>query len=329
MSLIPYTKPAISISDQLVKLTTRGLAIPDPVSAEHYLKHIGYYRLTGYGLSFFDRASGRYDAGRSFQDLLDHYIFDRELRVMVMDEIERIEIAVRSIIVNELSLKHGPHWHLNHKLFIPKKDALQFGELLRKVEAETGRSKERFIFHYRNKYSDPYLPPAWMAAECLSFGIWSRIYAVLARADRLPIARAFGLHEDEMQSFVHSLTVVRNVCAHHARLFDRTFSHRPTTTWKLNGVYPTLTQDSFYARAALIHVFLNVILPVNHWPQKLVACFRKHPGVNPSVMGFPTGWESQPFWQATGIPATALAVTPTTHLWHAPKRPQRTRLKSN
>lgn len=147
------------------------LSLPDPAAAEHYLKFIGYYRLTGYGLSFYDRTTRRYQPGKSFQDLLDHYVFDRELRVMVMDEIERIEIAVRTAIVNELSLKHGPHWYLNYKLFLPKPNSLQYGELLRKIEAETGRSKELFIYHYKNKYSEPYLPPAWMAAECLSFGI--------------------------------------------------------------------------------------------------------------------------------------------------------------
>ncbi|NNM51090.1 MAG: Abi family protein [Pseudomonadales bacterium] len=145
---IPYAKPASSIQDQLLKLTSRGLAIPDPTLAEHFLKFVGYYRLIGYGLGFYDRATKCYVAGKSFQDLVDHYTLDRELRVLIMDEIERVEIAVRSCIVNYLSLTYGPHWHLNQGVFVTTFD---FAKFSRTVATEVGRSREPFIYHYNRK----------------------------------------------------------------------------------------------------------------------------------------------------------------------------------
>ncbi|NNM51091.1 MAG: Abi family protein [Pseudomonadales bacterium] len=144
-----------------------------------------------------------------------------------------------------------------------------------------------------------------MAAECLSFGVWVEVYKGLTRRDSKLIATEFGLHFDDMSSFTHSLSVLRNVCAHHARVFDRSHTHASNVAGKLKGVV-SAGDNTFYSRAATLHVFLNRILPVNHWPQKLVACFNKHPGVNPTIMGFLPGWESLPFWQATGVPVTSL-----------------------
>lgn len=298
MAQIPYTKSASTIQQQIQKLIQRGLAVPDVALAAHHIQFIGYYRLMGYGLTFYDKRTKQYAAGKTFDDLIEHYTFDRELRVIAMDEIERIEIAIRSVIVDEMSRKHGPHWYLDHTRFqqLKKEDRI-YGELIRKVEVDTGRSTELFIHHYHATYKEPYLVPAWMAAECLSFGIWSKIYRALPRQDRLPIANVFGLRDDEMSSFIRSLTVVRNACAHHARIFDRAFSFKPTPTHQLNGLYVTADEKSFYVRAAVMHIFLKKILPVNHWPTKLQSLFANHPNISLASMKFPVGWETLPFWQ--------------------------------
>ena len=103
-----YCKPALTIEQQIDLLVSRGLTIPDRDKALHYLNYIGYHRLSGYFLTFQQNAPGveshSFKKGVTFKDILDIYIFDRELRLLVMDAIERIEVAFRACISNTIQL---------------------------------------------------------------------------------------------------------------------------------------------------------------------------------------------------------------------------------
>jgi abortive infection bacteriophage resistance protein len=117
---VKFEKPPLSVADQLQLLTSRGLIINDSKTAEHYLKFISYYRFCGYGIEFENTPSDsekRYQKGTTFEQILDCYVFDRKLRLLVIDAIERIEIAIRTIITNELATKYGAHWYLKTNLF--------------------------------------------------------------------------------------------------------------------------------------------------------------------------------------------------------------------
>ncbi len=155
-----FTKPALPLPDLLAKLQARGLQVSDPARALQDLRFIGYYRLSAYALPF-QRAK---TPGKPFlpnttlEDVLGLYRFDRELRLLVNDAIERIEVAVRSVMVCEMSVRHGPHWFMESRHFAPKYGYIN--QLLAKVERDTRASRETFIIHYRTKYTDPSLPPA-------------------------------------------------------------------------------------------------------------------------------------------------------------------------
>ena len=114
---IPFNKPPLSLADQLSLLISRGLTMSDPSDATHYLTHIGYYRLSGYALPFQIGGSGadrhNFKPGVTFDDILDRYVFDRKLRLLVMDAIERIEISVRAALSNILAPRHGAHWYMS------------------------------------------------------------------------------------------------------------------------------------------------------------------------------------------------------------------------
>jgi len=114
-----YNKPALNEKEQLELLLSRGLVVSNHQRARHYLQFIGYYRLSGYALFYQDRHSHNFYPNTNFDDILNLYIFDRELRLLVMDAVERIEVAIRACISNSLSLKHGSHWFLKPELFIP------------------------------------------------------------------------------------------------------------------------------------------------------------------------------------------------------------------
>ena len=119
---IPFQKPALDIAAQLALLQQRGMIVADQARAEHYLRFIGYYRLSGYWFPFQHRngsqAHDDFRPATDFETVLDRYVFDRRLRVLLMDAAERIEVAARTAISNTLSERFGPHWYLRSARFV-------------------------------------------------------------------------------------------------------------------------------------------------------------------------------------------------------------------
>jgi len=296
-----FNKPALSLAGQLELLESRGLIIPDETRALHYLKFIGYYRLSGYALPFQNNDATQpphtFREGVSFNDILECYIFDRELRLLVMDAIERVEVAVRTVISNVMSEKHGPHWYMDKNLFIAE---YKHDSFLNRIKEETNynRGKEHhleFVNHYYKTYDTPELPPSWMIAEVLSLGTWSIMFDYLqARDDQKEMCRPFGIHHSVMRSWLHALTYLRNLCAHHARLWNRRFTFTP----KIADAYAKqLSKNStFYAQAVVLHVFMHVIADGSQWQLRLVELLKKHHKIDIRRMGFPLDWQQDPFW---------------------------------
>jgi abortive infection bacteriophage resistance protein len=148
-----------------------------------------------------------------------------------MDAIERIEVAVRSCFVNELSLKYGSHWYLdanffdatyNHRDLIEKIQSALYVDSASKKPSKG--HEEIFINHYFSNYGDPYLPPIWMVCECLSFGTWSLMFSNLkSKTDRKLVSDHFTPEEFLLRKWLRAMNQVRNVCAHHSRLWNRKF----------------------------------------------------------------------------------------------------------
>ena len=169
---IPFNKPPLSLPDQLGLLFSRGLTVNNAPDAAHYLTHIGYYRLSGYTLPFQVGGIGsdRHDfkPGTTFDDILDRYVFDRKLRLLVMDAVERIEISVRAAMSNAIAARHGAHWYLNPRLFSRTFD---HGRFLNDIKQQIGhvsannRRRDIYIEHYYQTYSTPDMPPSWMVFE--------------------------------------------------------------------------------------------------------------------------------------------------------------------
>src|SRR5258708_5814227 len=184
-----FTKPSMTIPEQLAKLQARGLQVVDRATAEHCLRYVGYYRLSAYALTFQDctKPGKPFRPGTTFEQLIDLYRFDRELRLLVLDAIERVEVAVRSALNNELCLRHGPHWFMAGAHFHGEFGHAKFlGELREEYRlAADGRGPTRphqevFINHYYQKYGDPELPPSWMVFETFTINTVSPMYPNLA-----------------------------------------------------------------------------------------------------------------------------------------------------
>lgn len=297
-----FTKPAVDLNAQIALLRERGLKIADDARARHYLRFIGYYRLAGYALPLqIDyNADGQHHFldGVSFYDILDLYVFDRKLRLLVMDAVERIEVAFRSQLSQAMSESHGPHWFVEVKHFQPRYDHADF---IMRVKKEIGHDGNRaavrqtFIKHYYEKYGDPELPPSWMVFEVLSFGTVSLAYKHLARQNQKLVAQPFGLSSEVLSSWLHSLSYLRNLAAHHQRLWNRAYTIKPIQAKQ----YADELQDTtrFYAQAVTIEVLLRVVSPETHWYQRLCDLFAEHPKVRVDRLGFPADWQQRPLWR--------------------------------
>jgi abortive infection bacteriophage resistance protein len=299
-----YQKPVLSITQQIAHWEAKGLVIQDQTAAKTALRFIGLFRLKGYALPFMvQTANGRqFNPGTSLEHVLTLYQFDRELRVLIMRELECIEVAIRTVISNTLSeLQNDPFWYLDpNKVLlgdIVKSNGrvVQFDHayFLAEVKKETTRSSDEFARHYFRKYTDPILPPSWVASECLSFGKWSRLYAHL-KVGKTPIASSFGLPVDIMESWLHCLTYLRNVCAHHGMVFGRKFVF-PIKTLKREQQHFARNR-SCYAYAAVIQILLKSMQARPEWPARLKQHFSNYPNNSPTEMGFPANWDTMPLW---------------------------------
>ena len=192
-------------------LSERGMIISDQREAAHYLQFISYYRLSGYFFHFQNRDGTdnkeKFLPDISFQKIINIYVFDRELRLLVMDAVERIEVAFRTQLINVMCQKCGPHWFMDSRYFVDYNHSDLINKLDEMVReyAESkrrGRPKgELFINHYAEKYADPKYPPCWMLAEVLSLRTWSVIYSKLKYRDcQKAIAGSFGVSNEVLAS---------------------------------------------------------------------------------------------------------------------------------
>lgn len=300
-----YTKPPFSIEQQIELLQSRGLLIPDRERVTRYLGHISYYRLRGYWIPFEQPDNGPdhcFRPGTSFDQVLDLYIFDRKFRLLVLEAIERIEVSLRAHYANLLGLRYGSHFFLEERFF---QNSEAHKRLLASLGEEIDRSRETFIDHYRKKYEEPSLPPIWATSEVMSFGQLSQWFKRLkVRSDRQLIAKAYGLDEKFLQSFLHHLTHVRNITAHHGRLWNRRF----TITMALPKDPAILasmlnpTADRYVGNTVIVLGYLlKLISPGTTWPSRMRQLIETTTGINPAAMGLQEDWSTLPLW------ATALS----------------------
>jgi abortive infection bacteriophage resistance protein len=297
----PYNKPALSIADQINKLIGLGMTVADRPLTEHCLQHISYYRLSAYWLPFENpkrQAGQRFKSGTTFESVIALYDFDRKLRLLVLDAIERIEVAVRGSWAYQMAMRGGAFSYVDAAHYA---DTDKFKRNGGALDREVRRSKDTFIRHYKAKYAGPARPPVWMAAELLSFGSLSQWYAALKEPKvRQSIAAPFDIDERIFVTFVHQLAIVRNICAHHSRLWNRILDvafklpkkNPPDLAAALNRQDPTRVYNSF----AMLQFLLSKADPSNDWGKRLSDLMATLPTGRSTEMGFPTDWKRLKIW---------------------------------
>lgn len=315
MSKIIYNKPPKSFQEQLQLLKDRNLIVENNAKALSKLTYISYYRLSAYFLPYQTKKDW-FDDGTTFKQIIDTYSFDRELRLLVFDCIERIEVAIRTQFIYIMATNYNDsHWQDKHHYFIsPHLNSIgnlidpysDFQNIISR--AKTARTPEVFIQHYLDKYNNPFNPPSWMCFELLTIGEMSHLYRGLRnKDDKKRIADVFNVHYNVFISWLHSITYVRNICAHHSRFWNKDLAVEPSILIKPVGNWVDKAYNNnkrvFYLLCVLKYLLIR-INPNNSFKEKLVALFHKYPNVPIKYIGIPSNgkgnlldWQNEPLWQ--------------------------------
>jgi abortive infection bacteriophage resistance protein len=277
------------------------MEVGDRARAKHQLQHVNYYRVRAYwvpneipaGLD--DHA---FAPGTKLATIFDLYAFDQKLRLLVLDAIERIEVSLRTRWVNVLSLRYGSHAYLRSEVFSnPRK----YDACLQRLHSEVLKSQETFVRHYRSRYSEPKLPPIWSIAEVLTFGQLSLWIQYLRHGlDRAEIAAAYGIDEQVLVSVIRHLSYVRNVCAHHSRLWNREMTvamKLPLNPRWLHQEFNRSAGNRLYNTLVVLAYLLDTISPASEWRRSALELMDKFPSVDVVAMGFPADWRKSRYWK--------------------------------
>lgn len=325
-----YEKPWMSCEDQLSQLTKRGLIVTDEAAALSCLERIGYYRLSGYWFALRERSGvccplateGRkklkkgstdklvldnFKCGSTFQKAVDLYVFDKRLRLLTLDALERIEIALRVDIAHTLG-EYDTFAYLNTSLFkddfarkIQPTGLTRHHQWLQNHARLIQRSKENFIQHNKEKYG---LPLAiWVASEVWDFGGMSHLFSGMKPEDQDKISIKYGISKGAVfASWLRCLAYLRNVCAHHSRLWNRNMIEQPKKPSDGEVVFFESAWDSSHILArpflqlSIVQFLLSSIHPNSTWWQRLGSHLDGFPdmenlGLTLESMGVIEGWE--------------------------------------
>ncbi|WP_308185928.1 Abi family protein [Neisseria polysaccharea] len=325
----------LDFDEQLELLKTRGLQVDNELKAKEYLARIGYYRLSGYFYSLRE-ISGElvileqfkkpkkvktdklvldmFKPNARFKDAVDLYVFDKQLRLLVSDALERIEVALRTDIAHTLGrldkfayLKpeylHEGFAHLEN--LDNQKGITKHQTWLAKHAALISRSKEDFIHHNKTKYGLPI--PIWVACEVWDFGTMSTLFSGMRIQEQDEISMKYGVANGRIfASWLRSLNHLRNVCAHHCRLWNRDIKDQPklppTDSLAWLSVFPKKeNQEQAKARCFLLLLIckhlLSIINPSSSWYRRIeqhLLTFPElsHLGLNLQGMGAPVDWQN-------------------------------------
>jgi abortive infection bacteriophage resistance protein len=308
----PFRKTARELGDLTFLLATRGLKFENWAEAHTHLEHIGYYRFTGYLRPFKTGGTGadaeNFKPGTTFEDVHNRYIFDRKLRILILEAVEKIENAARAAISDSVACKHGTHWYMDPGLFgrpnyyhqrqrfnVATWHADFIDDVKRQIGHSDPQRRDVFISHYYNTYDHPDMPPSWMVFEVITFGSISQCLKFLKSPDCAAVCKKFGLSHQIISSWLHAISYVRNLCAHHSRLWNRVLTIKPTIS-NAHRLAFNNQNDRIYAVLLTMQILLSRIWSNNEWAERLRDLIRTYPTIPIASMGFPANWERLKEW---------------------------------
>jgi len=286
-------KQPTTYQEQVEILRGRGCFILDDAAGIDFLRRVNYYRFSGY-LHAFKQNDGTYADVVSFEKIASMYTFDKDLRALLMRAVSEIELFAKSIIAYHHGHHYGSLGYLDASSFNTKHNHAKFIEQFETV-VRNNRNSPIARHHIRN-YGGSF--PIWVATELFTMGMTSFFYADLLTGDKKVIAKEFGTDYVHLESWLHSTSVLRNICAHHGRLFITLFHQPPKLPRKY--LQHTGTEDySLFRQLCMLKLLYanwriewnsTIFLP-------LEALIEKYDSfVDVRMAGFPDNWRDILRW---------------------------------
>ena len=289
----PEVKKPRSYSEQIAVMRSRGCVVKDEPAAMEFLKRVNYYRLSGYFFAFL-QANDIFSEGVTFERIASVYAFDQELRTLIMRAVSEVELSAKSIISFYHGHRYGALGYMNFSNFSNKHDHERF--VAQFESAKRNNKNSQFVKHHFYKYEGNF--PIWVATELFTMSMTSIFYADLETVDKKAIASEYNTDYVHLESWLHSASVLRNICAHHGRLYPVRF-HQPP---KLPRIYVKNTAIGTYSLGRQI-CMLKLLFTNwrSEWNNTFVlplsALMEKHgESVDIQKMGFPENWEEILTW---------------------------------
>ena len=278
-------QPSMTIDEQVENLKGKGLVISDEEYAKKVLSEISYFRLIkAYSLGLKEK-NGYYHDDVSFEQLVELYYFNASFRQITFKEIEKIEVALRCRISNFIADTYGVLGYCDEKNF---KDKEYHATFINDVKEEISRnSRAPFVKNFKENYEGGQLP-IYALVEILSFGTLSKFYKNMKNADKKQIARSFGIGYTYFESWIESISYVRNICAHYGRIYNAKLSKTPMMYKQYSEA--GIGNNRIFAVLLCIKSILISDESWNHFVDKLQSMIDKSNYVDISTMGFPDDW---------------------------------------
>jgi abortive infection bacteriophage resistance protein len=294
-----YEKGHLSFEAQADLLLSRGLEADKSLLVSR-LENVNYYRLSGYLYPY--RLTGdRFKPATTLERVWRHYTFDRRLRLVVMDAVERVEVSVRTRLIYELSAVCGAFGYAEPAA-LPNLGEVEYRRWLAGIKKEAGRSHETFVDHFKAKYGDSHeCLPLWAAGEIMAFGFTLTMYRGASDHVKKSIAKYYDIPDEVLTSWLRSINVIRNICAHHGRLWNRELGVKPYIPRKAK--YPNwhepvvIPQNRVFGILTILRYLLRKIAPQSKWDVRLLALLNEYPEISRWSMGFPDNWRESPLWK--------------------------------
>ena len=282
-----FAKTHLSYDEQITLLESRGLLVEDKALARRKLRHISYYRLSAYFLPF-QKEKDLFVDGARFEEILHVYYFDKELRKIIFNAIETIEVNLRADIAYNLSKQTGAFGYMEKEnLNIRYTDYLN---LMQTIQRETYRSKEAFVTHFKKKYESDILP-IWMVVEIISFSTLSKFFKAL-KAEQETITSTLNVPPKVLKNWLHVINHIRNICAHHGRLWNKQFAIKALIPKKIPQFKDVKNDKIFMLIMILNHMFRHMDTG-DGFLDKIKNLLETYPEIPLKALGFTQDWEKR------------------------------------
>ncbi|OHB51497.1 MAG: hypothetical protein A2Y10_11525 [Planctomycetes bacterium GWF2_41_51] len=294
-----YAKPPLSFEQQAELLISRGLEA-DKEELVAKLRVVNYYRLSGYWYPFRENGIEKFKPHTTLEKIWRRYVFDRQLRLLTMDAIERVEVAIKTSIIYHHSHSCGAFGYTAN-IYLPNLDEKHYSNFMNKIREATLRSKEGFVEHFKNIYGDTHsLLPVWMAAEIKTFGMMLTMFRGIEMKLQQAIAKEFNISDKVLLSWLVAINTIRNVCAHHGRLRDRILDYTPMIPrankhpqWH-NPI--SIPQERIFGILTILKYMMNIIAPQSRWSERFKSLLIQYKEIPIASMGMSTNWQECPIW---------------------------------